>query len=149
MAGTTRTARCRGRDDTGAQLVEFALIVPVLLLIVVGVINFGYLFGQKLSLNQAVREGARMAVVPGTDNGASVDSQGEIQAIVRNSTGGLVTAGGVAVSLSSGNGCRGLAVGDQLTVTANYNAPLLVPMPIPGFPRPLSAQAVYRCEWGQ
>ena len=43
--------------------VEFALIVPVLLLIVFGIINFGVLFSQQLTLNNAVREGARKAVV--------------------------------------------------------------------------------------
>ena len=149
MGQAQRTARCRGRDDTGAQLVEFALVVPVLLLIVLGVINFGYLYGQKLSLNQAVREGARMAVVPGTDNGASVDSQGEIQTIVRNSTGGLVDPTAVAVTLSAGSGCGGLTVGDPLTVSASYTAQLLVPLPVPGVPRPVTAQSVYRCEWGQ
>lgn len=149
MTGTWHARRDRGRDDTGAQLVEFALIVPVLLLIVVGIINFGVLFGQKLSLNQAVREGARMAVVPGVDNGASVNSQPEIQTLVRSSTGGLVDQGTVTVGVSAGQGCGSLDVGDQLTVTATYPADLLVPMPIPGFPLTLSSSSVYRCEWGQ
>jgi Flp pilus assembly protein TadG len=132
-------------------MVEFALVLPVLLLIVLGILNFGFLFGQKLALNQAVREGARMAVVPGTNNGASVDSQGEIQTLVRNNTGGLVPAGQVTVTLSSATGCKNLTVGQQLRVNAAFTATPLVPMPIPGFPASfaLTGSAVYRCEWGK
>jgi Flp pilus assembly protein TadG len=139
------------RDDAGAQMVEFALVLPVLLLMVLGILNAGHLFGQKLALNQAVREGARMAAVPGTNNGASVDSVGEIQALVRTNTGGLVDATRVNVTLSASTGCRNLTVGQQLRVTAAYDAPPLVPMPIPGFPASfgLTGTAVYRCEWGQ
>ena len=149
----TRWGRARAwcRGDSGAQMVEFALVLPVLLVIVLGIINFGYLFGQKLALNQAVREGARMAVVPGTNNGASVDSQPEIQTLVRNNTGGLVPAGGVTVTLSASTGCKNLKVGQQLRVNAAYTAAPLVPMPIPGFPATfaLTGSAVFRCEWGQ
>lgn len=150
MRGVVRRAQSRGGDATGAAMVEFALILPVLLVLVLGIINFGYLFGQKLSLNQAVREGARMAVVPGTNNGANVDSTGEIQTIVRNSTGGLVTKANVAVTLSPQNtGCKAMDVGQPLTVRATYPAPLLVPLPVPGVPTSftLNSEAVFRCEW--
>lgn len=59
-----RRAKARQRsDDTGAVAVEFALLLIPLLLIVFGVINFGFVFSQQSTLNNAVREGARRAVV--------------------------------------------------------------------------------------
>ena len=62
-----RSSRCatRTRHESGAAAVEFALVVPVLLLIVFGIFNFGFLFSQQLTLNNGVREGDRRAVVYG------------------------------------------------------------------------------------
>ena len=53
--------KCRGED--GQAMVEFALILPIFLLILCGIIDFGWLFYNQLSLNNACREGARYAVV--------------------------------------------------------------------------------------
>ena len=50
------------RED-GQAMVEFALILPIFLLILCGIIDFGWLFYNQLSLNNACREGARYAVV--------------------------------------------------------------------------------------
>jgi Flp pilus assembly protein TadG len=55
--------RRRGSPDRGAAAVEFALVLPVLLLVVFGIVNFGIIFSQQLTLNNALREGARKAVV--------------------------------------------------------------------------------------
>jgi len=60
--GATFRPRRRG-EERGASAVEFALIVPVLLLVVFGVINFGILMAQKASLSNATRVGARYATV--------------------------------------------------------------------------------------
>jgi len=50
-------------DESGATLVEFALILPVLALLVFGVIEFGYNFNNYIAVRQGVREGARQGVV--------------------------------------------------------------------------------------
>ena len=44
-------------------MVEFALVLPVLMLIVVGIVQFGVLFHDYLTLTDAVRAGARQAAV--------------------------------------------------------------------------------------
>ena len=49
--------------DRGAAAVEFALVLPLLLLIVFGIIDFGRLLNAQLTLTQAAREGARLAAV--------------------------------------------------------------------------------------
>lgn len=50
-------------NEKGQALVEFAIVLPVLLLLVCGIIDFGWLFFNQLSLNNSCREGARFAVV--------------------------------------------------------------------------------------
>lgn len=57
----------RRRED-GQAMVEFALILPIFLLILCGIIDFGWLFYNQLSLNNACREGARYAVVHTAEN---------------------------------------------------------------------------------
>jgi Flp pilus assembly protein TadG len=55
-------SRFRSRDD-GAQLVEFALLAPLLLLLVLGIVEFGWLFSQNNDVRHGAREGARAAAV--------------------------------------------------------------------------------------
>lgn len=50
-------------SDRGATLVEFAIAVPVFLLLVFGIINFGWIFHGYITLTGAAREGARLAIV--------------------------------------------------------------------------------------
>ncbi len=54
----------RKRADSGAALVEFALVMPVLVLFLFGIVQFGLAFDQKQSVNSAAREGARTAAIP-------------------------------------------------------------------------------------
>jgi Flp pilus assembly protein TadG len=49
-----------GPRDRGSVAVEFALLLPVLLLIIFGVIDFGRAINAQISLTQAAREGARL-----------------------------------------------------------------------------------------
>jgi Flp pilus assembly protein TadG len=49
------------REDRGQALVEFALVVPLLIVIVAGIFQVGPAWNKKLSLNSAVREAARVA----------------------------------------------------------------------------------------
>ncbi|TJX14162.1 pilus assembly protein [Tissierella creatinini] len=51
------------KNEKGQSLVEFALVLPLLILIVVGIIEFGWLFNGKITLTSAAREGARVAAI--------------------------------------------------------------------------------------
>jgi hypothetical protein len=61
--------RCEGGavtargGDRGAQAVEFALVVPLLLVLVFGIIDFGRALNAQISLNQAAREGVRASAL--------------------------------------------------------------------------------------
>jgi len=58
------------RADRGAAAVEFALILPVLMLIVFGIINYGDMLSVRQSVSQAAAEGARAAAVAPGDKAA-------------------------------------------------------------------------------
>jgi Flp pilus assembly protein TadG len=49
----------------GAELIEFAFAFPLLLLVVLGIMDFGMLFQRYEVLTNSAREGARIAVLPG------------------------------------------------------------------------------------
>lgn len=51
------------KNEKGQSMVEFALVLPLLILIVIGIIDFGWLFNGKITLTSAAREGARVAAI--------------------------------------------------------------------------------------
>jgi Flp pilus assembly protein TadG len=53
------------RDEQGAELIEFALVLPLLLLVMCGIFDYGFLFQRYEVLTNAAREGARLAALPG------------------------------------------------------------------------------------
>ena len=63
-----RRLRAFGRADEGQNLVEFALLLPVLMYILMGIMQFGLIFAVYLTMNNAVREGARGASIYVYDN---------------------------------------------------------------------------------
>jgi Flp pilus assembly protein TadG len=55
----------RLRREQGAELIEFALVLPVLLVLLAAILDFGFLFKNWEVVTNAAREGARMAALPG------------------------------------------------------------------------------------
>ena len=53
-----RDDRRQGRSERGAVLVELALVVPVLVLLIMGIVDYAVLFNQKIGLRGGVREAA-------------------------------------------------------------------------------------------
>lgn len=80
----------RQTHDAGAELIEFALLLPILLLVVVGIFDFGFLFQQYQVITNAAREGARLAVLPHY-------TTADVQARVAS----YVSAGGVTQSCTT------------------------------------------------
>ena len=52
-------SRCRRRDDTGAVAVEFALLLPLLLLLVLGTIQYGSYFYSTQAGSDIARDASR------------------------------------------------------------------------------------------
>lgn len=161
MRWSSRCQRSSDARERGATAVEFALVVPLLLVLTIGVFDFGYLAWEKLTLDQAVNGAARMAVAPnsnGGTEGSAVDEYDEIEGLVLNASQGLLPSEGASIRVNEQGaanaqtgGCVSLEVGDQLNITLTKPATPVVPMPLPGWGRlrsvTLTSVAVYRCEW--
>lgn len=81
--------------DGGAAAVEFALLFPLFILIVFGVIDMGFAFNQKINLTQAAREGSRYGATLGlkASHTTSGTPDGTIDTWLPN-VGGVVIAAG-------------------------------------------------------
>ena len=51
--------------DEGSELIEFALVTPILILLLAGIFDFGMMFRSYEAVTNAAREGARVGVLPG------------------------------------------------------------------------------------
>jgi Flp pilus assembly protein TadG len=63
MAALSRR-RTRWQAEDGAALIEFAIVLPLMLLVLLGTLDFGMLFQRYQVVTNAAREGARIAVLP-------------------------------------------------------------------------------------
>ncbi|KZE92013.1 hypothetical protein AVP42_02916 [Agromyces sp. NDB4Y10] len=72
----------RRRHEDGAAAVEFALVVPLLLIILLAIISLGWVFNQQLTLTQAAREGARIIAVEPDDAAAIAEAEARINGMV-------------------------------------------------------------------
>jgi hypothetical protein len=61
----TLTSGRGSRSERGSQLIEFGLVLPLLLLVVLGIMDFGLLFQKYEAVTNAAREGARIAALDG------------------------------------------------------------------------------------
>jgi Flp pilus assembly protein TadG len=64
MAARVTLARRLG-GERGSELIEMAIVTPLLLVLVAGVVDYGVLFQRFEIVTNAVREGARLATIPG------------------------------------------------------------------------------------
>jgi Flp pilus assembly protein TadG len=100
LQSLTRKIFTFARCDRGVAVVEFAVLVPVLLLIVFGTADFGLAMNTYNNETQLANEGARLAVVnknPGPGSlQAYIKSQGDTADIQNNATVGICFPDGVA-----------------------------------------------------
>lgn len=53
------------KDTRGAEVVEFALVLPILMFVLAAILDMGFLFNSYEVVTNAAREGARLAAIPG------------------------------------------------------------------------------------
>ena len=79
-----RPASRIARQERGAQLVEFAIVVPVFLLLVMGIIDFGRAYFSWIIITNGAREGARVAAVGGDVTAVEDRVESAITGLARN-----------------------------------------------------------------
>jgi len=118
--------RQRVASERGAELIEFALIVPMLLLVMLGIADFGFMFQRYEVLTNAAREGARIAVLPGYSDADVITrvtgflSAGgvPVTGAAASPTNPVVTVTNVSVALPVGTALQAKRV--QVTFTHSY-----------------------------
>ena len=111
------------KRENGASLVEFALIAPLLFLLLFGVIEFAWVFSQNLDVRHGAREGARLAAVNydvGPLPSAPARSSTQTSTIVAEVCSRMDVASDVTVTLTSDGD-----VGDPAIATVNAPADTL------------------------
>ena len=116
----------RFRSEAGQSAVEFALVVPLLLLIIIAILHFGKVMNYWLDLNHVASEGARKAAVNtfATDSGYETYIRGRLETgeLRAGGTAPIPSPATIAVCLPEGSD-----VGDPVTVqvAANYSLPFI------------------------
>ena len=102
----------RSRSEKGQALVEFALVLPVLMLIVLGIIKGGALYNNYLQLTDAVRTGARQLAIERGQTSPCGDAANE----AISSAGGLTPAS-ISISMTENPEATGDPVGATYSTT--------------------------------
>lgn len=102
-------------NERGQATVEFALTIPILMLVFLALIQTGIIAHGQIMVTQVAREGARQAT--------TAESNGEIERAARQSAAGL-RQGSLNISYSAPKGWK---VGEPVTVIAQYDVPVVFP----------------------
>lgn len=126
------------RSEKGASAVEFALILPILLMIVFAIFEFGIAYNNYISLTHAAREGARLAAV----NRDEIEGWDWFEARVKNSSP-TITNKIESITLAGEDG----DIGDPVSVTVTMAA-FIIEIPFAGTygPITMSNTATLRIE---
>jgi Flp pilus assembly protein TadG len=139
-----RLIRNRISREEGVAAVEFAIILPVLCLILFGVLEFGRVWSQYQLYQGAAREGARCAAVKATEF-----SDCEIQAEIDQHASPFDPEEDATVQILGGpsapNGCTEATRGQDVQVS--WDQPLEINIPFwSNVTVTSNIQAVFRCE---
>lgn len=106
---TTWTRRSRRERERGVAAVEFALIVPILLSIIIGIVEFGWAWNYRTQLNNATQIAARSYALDRDWN------------LARANVTGLAPTAAVTKSIN----CTATSAGSAVTVTTTVTRPTL------------------------
>ena len=104
-------------NEKGQSLIEFAILLPLLLLVLMGILEFGLMLNSYLSINNSAREGARLGIVDGSNL--------EINELITSISPNLNTEN-LKVNIIPLEGNR--KSGDTLTVEVIYNYQVTIPI---------------------
>ncbi len=159
MSLVLRTAR----NGRGAGIIEFAFVLPILLLLVLSIFDFGLYFFAQHTLQFATREGARLALVGrvlNDEDGNPLSREASIVKTVRDCAALAINPGRLQISVYPvepdysdpadwQNTQNAGLPGAYMRVTTRYDYPFLTPLlasMVPGGHIVVQAQATYRNE---
>lgn len=99
----------RKKNESGASLLEFALIAPMLIMLVMGIIDFGWLLSQQQDVRHGAREAARLAAV----------NAGDVAAMTGLACDAMQVSTGATITFDRGTGLVGATAGVTMTAPVN------------------------------
>lgn len=124
-------------DERGAAAVEFALVLPIVLLLLFGIVEFGRGYNAKITLTHAAREGARAAAIGDDD----------VLATVQNAAEPLLSISGDEVTVTDADGNTiSTCTSGPVTVTVSETYDIILPIPGLGSSITLSSKGTMRCN---
>lgn len=115
-------------SERGAELVEFALVLPLLLVTFAAIVDFGFLFQRYEVVTNAAREGARIGTLPGYGNG---DIEARVKAYLDEGIGAgagdkaVVTPTDTTIAVATGPAIQAKQVVVQYTETYTVLGPII------------------------
>jgi Flp pilus assembly protein TadG len=110
------------KSQRGAAALEFALVFPVLLLLLIGIVDFGMLMGAQTQVANAAREGGRAGALTGMQSEAEAAAKAAIAGMPGATNAGTKVA--VACTKPNGDSCSmadtTADTGSTVTVTITY-----------------------------
>lgn len=149
---TAGQVRSTAREASGQALTEFAIVAPVMMLVLAAIVQFGLIFTSQIGLTNSVREAARYgSVLPVVDTASATSAGGQVLAYLVGTGGTCGPAGLLARNVhpficasndtSPGLGPNSYGVSYcayqnvansnysvRITVTVSYNHPLYLPI---------------------
>lgn len=128
--------RANLKNKRGQAMVEFALVLPILLLLLLGIMEFGLVFHEYLVVTHAAREGSRVATLGGSD--------AEIMTTVSNAAASI-DRGALSTTIVPAVRVRG----NQVSVRVTNPVPIMTPLFSAIFPQnpfPVSGTSIMRVE---
>jgi len=110
-----RITRRKGEGEGGQSLVEFALVLPIFLLVLFAIVDFGMAFHAWIAVTNSAREGARLGAVRGPAT--------EVEQRVRD-TAGTLDQENLTVTVTNAEGDPG----DSVIVDVSYAYSLMTPV---------------------
>lgn len=112
------------RSQAGQSLTEFALLLPLLVLVLLGVVEVARIYESYVTITNAAREGARYGIEHPTITGdCATDKTIKYRTCQEAANSDItLTSGDITVSCpdASGGDCSAAATGTRITVTVNY-----------------------------
>jgi Flp pilus assembly protein TadG len=119
-----RTRKVALRDQRGAALVEFTLVLPVLLLVLIGMLEFGRVFNYWIDETHLANVAARFAAVdrnPGPGGTLQESVQGQADTDELRNGGTASVPAGAEVCITFPDGTSGVGDPVEAEVTVDYN----------------------------
>jgi Flp pilus assembly protein TadG len=128
-----RLRRRHGEDERGAELIEFALVIVLLITLLYGIITYGLILGAQSTITQAAADGARSGIVSSSTAVATAEAQACTDVGWMNKTCGAPATYDTSACTFSPNpadaitafacteNCPSNQIDTCLTVTVSYN----------------------------